>query len=210
MSELSKYRRDLDQWQGRSDILTELIDQSEMNWRVEKRTGREIEQAKEIVHRVTKEVQESVSLEISKLVTSTLAAVLEKEDRYTFRFQLILKKRGFDVEMWFEKDDNVYEITEVGGGIWDLASIALRVGLWTLLPAGIRTRGVIVLDEPFRFLSMKFQPYAGEMMRFMADELSLQIIVISHKPEIIDSANRIFHLTKPDGKVSKVTVEDNL
>jgi DNA repair exonuclease SbcCD ATPase subunit len=62
---------------------------------------------------------------------------------------------------------------------------------------------VIILDEPFRFLSKDLQPRAGEMMNKLCKSLGLQIICVTHSQEIIENSDRIFEVTIKDG-ISKI------
>jgi DNA repair exonuclease SbcCD ATPase subunit len=66
---------------------------------------------------------------------------------------------------------------------------------------------VIILDEPFRFLSKDLYPKAGEILKRLSEHLKLQILMVTHNEDIIESSHRVFTVTQ-DRKtgVSKVEV----
>jgi DNA repair exonuclease SbcCD ATPase subunit len=82
-----------------------------------------------------------------------------------------------------------------GGGPIDVASFALRLMYWTLN----KTRPIFVLDEPFKFVSVDLQPKCSEMLKMMPDKLGIQIVMISHLPEIIAAADKIFVVEQKAG-----------
>jgi DNA repair exonuclease SbcCD ATPase subunit len=91
-----------------------------------------------------------------------------------------------------------------GGGAVDIAAFGLRLSLWTLPEK--RTRGVIVLDEPFRFLSKDLHAKAGQAIKELSARLGLQFIIVTHENTLQESADKIFRVEKRRG-VSKVTEE---
>lgn len=79
-----------------------------------------------------------------------------------------------------------------------MASFALRCAFWSLK----KTRHTLVLDEPFKFLSRDLIPKAAEMVQMISKELNLQIIMVSHIPDFIDSADKVFVVSQTMGESS--------
>jgi DNA repair exonuclease SbcCD ATPase subunit len=88
-----------------------------------------------------------------------------------------------------------------GGGAKDIASIALRMAVWSIC----KTRALMILDEPCKFLSRGLQTKASEMLKMMSTELGIQIIMVSHVEEMITAADKVINVEKVDG-ISRVTV----
>jgi len=65
---------------------------------------------------------------------------------------------------------------------------------------------VIILDEPFRFLSKDLQPRAGEIMRELSHRLNIQFIMVTHAKEMIEISDRVFEVSQIDG-ISKVVTK---
>ena len=75
----------------------------------------------------------------------------------------------------------------VGGGVVDVAALALRIAVWGLVrPA---PRRVIIMDEPLRFLSEDRQESAARMLQLLAEKLELQIIMVTHEQMFISMAD---------------------
>ena len=89
-----------------------------------------------------------------------------------------------------------------GGGVVDLTAFALRISSY-ILERG--SDNVIIFDEPFRFVSRDLQERAGQILKTLSEKLKLQIILITHIPELVNIADKAFEVKKIDG-VSKVRV----
>ena len=66
---------------------------------------------------------------------------------------------------------------------------------------------MIVLDEPFRFVSRDLQVKAGQMVKELAERLDLQFIVVTHNKDLIEAADRVFEVSLKDGE-SRVVKEE--
>jgi DNA repair exonuclease SbcCD ATPase subunit len=90
-----------------------------------------------------------------------------------------------------------------GGGSVDVASFALRVAFMSM--ENPPSRKVLILDEPFRFVSPDLQHKCSEMIREISQRMGLQVIMISHAENIIDSADKVFEVVKV-GEISEVKI----
>jgi len=167
------------------------------------------EQAQAVIQKVAQLTQEELKYHVSELVTLALAAVFD--DPYEFEVSFEQRRSQTECDLWFVRDgERVDPLTASGGGAVDVACFALRVALWSL--KAHRTRPVLVLDEPLKFLKGDDLPEKGaRMIREISERLGIQIIMISHQVEQIEFADRVFHVTKK-GKskkkgVSSVTVK---
>ena len=126
--------------------------------------------------------------------------VEEEEPRETF----VMKRGKTEADLFFVRDGNRVTPLEASGyGMVDIASFALRVAMWSLQRP--RSRNVLVLDEPLKFLSRGYQSKASTMLKEISRKLGLQIIMVSHSQELIESADRVFGVSIKDG-VSGVSV----
>lgn len=157
-----------------------------------------LEKAREVLQIVAKQTQENLTFHISGLVTTALSSIFP--DPYEFVAEFVARRDKTECDLYFAKGEERFSpFSSCGGGPIDVASFALRLVAWSLN----RTVPVIVLDEPFKFLSVDLQPKASQMLKTLSSRLGLQIIMISHLPNVIDSADRIFVVDK-----GKVTQED--
>ena len=109
-----------------------------------------------------------------------------------------------DAELLFLSKSTGKEIdpmSSVGGGVVDITSFALRISAFAL-EQGIDN--VIILDEPFRFISKDLQSRAGDILKKLSQKLGIQIIMVTHIDNMIDIADRLFEVRKDSDGVSKV------
>lgn len=159
------------------------------------------EKAQVIIQQVAQITQEELKYHISELVTFALAAVFD--DPYEFEVEFVQKRNQIECDLWFVRDGNrIKPIDASGGGAVDVASFALRVCLWSL--RNNKTRNTLILDEPLRFLKGGDLPEKGmRMMKEISDKLNIQMLLISHIPDQIESADKVFNLKLKNG-VSRV------
>ena len=69
-----------------------------------------------------------------------------------------------------------------GGGVVDVAAFALRVSCLMLSQPPLRR--LLVLDEPFKFVSEGFRGRVRKMLETLADEMKLQIVMVTHIREL--------------------------
>lgn len=129
-----------------------------------------------------KTIQDRLTFYISSIVTKALKTVFS--DPYSF--QMAYKVRGGTKAQAIpilERDGEEYDpLKSCGGGVVDVVSFALRVSC-LLLTRPIPDR-ILILDEPFRFVSRDLQPRVREMLEILSDELKIQFIIVTHEDEI--------------------------
>ena len=74
-----------------------------------------------------------------------------------------------------------------------MASFALRVASWAM--QNPKSNNVLLLDEPFRYLSVNLLSKASAMLQQIAQKLGLQIIMVTHSPELVEMADAIFEVS---------------
>ncbi len=157
---------------------------------------KEIEISKEaqtIINAVSKATQEEFSYRITEPVSLALAAVYEN-DPYKMVAQFEIAGRGVsECSLGFERNGNIIAPKEAsGGGPIDIASYALRLGSWSLSKP--KTRGIFILDEPFKWVQRDKMELAGQMLKETSKKLGIQIIMISHIPELIECGDKIIEI----------------
>jgi len=157
--------------------------------------------AQAIIFDQAKKTQEQLEYHLSDIVSKAMSSVFENP--YELKLKFTGKGGKIAVEMYFTKNENIYGLKQgIGGGTRNIASLALRLSVWTLkMP---RTRPVIFLDEPLHFLKGENLPERGAtMIKEISKTIGLQIIMVSHDPDLIAGADKIFNIVKKK-KVSRV------
>jgi len=158
------------------------------------------QKARAIVQKVAEDCQKKIEFQISNLVSLALASVFP--DPYEFKVSFVQRRNRTECDLLFVKNDEECEpLTAAGGGVVDIASFALRVAIWSLK----KTRPTFILDEPAKFVSVDLQSKVSAMLKELSEKLKIQIIMVSHLPEIIWSADKIFRVENIKGE-SKITV----
>lgn len=149
------------------------------------------ETAKGIVLEVAKKTQEDIGKRVSELVDLALSAIFD--DPYKFGIEFVQRSDGSDANLWFVRGENkVHPLSASGGGVVDVAALALRFALWSLN----KSAPCFILDEPFRNLSADKHEQAGMLLKELSSRLGLQIIMVSHNPDVISGADRVFKVGK--------------
>lgn len=151
-------------------------------------------QAQLILQEAAKMTQENLQYRISTLVTLAMEAVFD--DPYSVQLCFEPQRGKTVANLFFEKEGNFVAPCEAsGGGAVDVGSLGLMFSLWTLQVP--KTRNLFVLDEPLKWLKGGDLPKKGaKMLSQISHRLGLQIIMVSHSPELIEHADRVFQVTK--------------
>jgi len=163
-----------------------------------------LEKAQAFLQQVAQDTQEQLKIHVEDIVQLALDAIFP--DQYLFEIQFSISYGKTTAELVFVSKKSGFSIDPMvasGGGVVDVCSFALRLACWTL------SRGVdrvIVLDEPFRFLSRDLQPRAGSLLKELSEKLGLQIILTTHLAPLIDSADKSFECSLDKNGVTRVRV----
>lgn len=139
------------------------------------------EEAQQIIQAVAETIQEQAHDRIAGVVSRCLALVFDTP--YEFRIIFERSRGRTEARLVFMRDGLAVDpITSSGGGVVDVAAFALRVSCLMLKrpPA----RRVLVLDEPFRFVSKEYRPRVAQMLERLSSELGIQIIMVTHIEEL--------------------------
>lgn len=123
------------------------------------------------------------------------------------RFQVTSDLRGKAVrtEFWLVEHGRPLSILDsTGGGIGDVVSFLLRVVMLCLTrPA---QRRVLVLDEPFKFVSSSHFQTLTALLRELSESLDVQFIMVTHKPELLEAATTVVRVSRT-GETSRADIE---
>ena len=161
-----------------------------------------LENAQVFLQKVAQQTQEHLRFQIEDIVNLALETCFPGE--YTFEILFEISRGKTNAELVFLDQKTGRQIDPMnasGGGVVDLTTFALRIACYALEH---NTDNVIVLDEPFRFLSRDLQERAGEILKTLSEKMNLQIIMVSHISEIINVADKVFEVKKGSDGVSKI------
>jgi len=197
MTDLNKLQEEIQRIRGRYDIAVSNAKRARSDIRKSKAEQRNTEKAKVIIQTVAQKTQEQLEYRISELVTLAMKSIFPEP--YEMHLDFVKKRDKTEAEITFSKDggEKINPMNASGGGVVDVAAFALRVTLWSL--QNPKSRNVIILDEPFRFLSTDLQPKAGELLKEISERLGIQFIIITHEEELVESADKVFTVRQKKG-----------
>lgn len=136
--------------------------------------------ALKIAQEGAEQIQQKAHEQISSIVNKCLETIFQNP--YEFKIKFSQKRNKTEADLTFIR--NGREIKDVGGGILDVTSFALR--LCSILFSQKTLRPVMLLDEPFKNVSRSkgYLDKIPEMMITLAEEFSVQFIQVTHVDEL--------------------------
>lgn len=200
MSNISSLRSRLDQLKGKKAHIEQSLQEAKEKLKTQMRGIKRHELALDTIRMAALATQQQLQYHISDVVSSALDTVFD--DPYEMVVEFVQRRNKTECDLFFKKGDLILDpLSASGCGAVDIASFALRVASWTMRKP--RSRNVIILDEPFKHLSVDLLPQAGELLKKICDEMNVQIIMVTHSDELVDSADKVFRIKQID-RTSKV------
>jgi len=197
MSRLSDLHTRLIKEQTHKEICVKRVDELAQKLCVVGKRNEYALQARVLMQQAAKETQSLLEHEISNIVTLAIQSVFDEPYEFIARFVERRNKTECDLLFLLEGQE-VDPMESSGGGLLDVASLALRIAFWNLN----RTSPVFILDEPLKWLSVDMHHKASAMFKMLSDKLGIQFIIVSHLEDLKESADRVFTVKK--GKIASV------
>lgn len=137
--------------------------------------------AQQIVQSIAQTIQQQVHQQIATVVTRCLTAVFDEP--YEFSIQFVQKRGKTEAQLQFTRDGLVLDdpLNEVGGGVIDVAALALRLAV--ILLSRPPRRRLLVLDEPWKNIrGEQNRTRTRQMLQRLAEELGIQFIINTDIP----------------------------
>lgn len=139
------------------------------------------DEAQQIVQAIAETIQEEAHDRIAGVVSRCLSAVFDEP--YTFKIQFERIRGRTEAKLLFVRDgQELNPIDSSGGGVVDVAAFALRVSC--LMLARPACRRVLIMDEPFRFVSAGYRGRVRAMVEGLQKDLGIQFIMVTHIEEL--------------------------
>jgi DNA repair exonuclease SbcCD ATPase subunit len=196
-------RQRLERQRGQKIQIEQTLEATQNELRDGKRSLRQHEQAREIIREVGIKTQEQLQFHISDITSLALDSVFN--DPYQLKVEFVQRRNKTECDLLFKKKDKstMKPIDSSGGGAVDVAAFALRIASWSMMHP--RTRPVIILDEPLRFLSADNQEKASVMIKELSQRLGLQFIIVTHEPILASYADKVFEVKIKNGRSKVIT-----
>jgi DNA repair exonuclease SbcCD ATPase subunit len=196
MQELDTIHSALQRKAGRRDQLTSELATTSTRLETLAQEQEDISRSLEIIQQVAKLTQSELEVHISELVTLALEAVFPNPYKMVLKFETRRNRSEADLLLQDENGNLLNPMDAVGGGVVDVAAFALRIALWSLKRP--RPQAVMVMDEPFRFLSADLQGKASLTLKEISSRLGIQFVIVTHE-ENLHAADKVFLVGIKDG-----------
>lgn len=186
---LSEIRNKVEQRKGKKAQIETDIKDLNVGINVNNKYLSDLEKAREIVKTVGLITQQNLEFHISDIASLALGSIFA--DPYKLVLDFVERRNKTECDILFERnEERMKPLNASGGGTVDVASFALRIASWSM--SNPRTRNVIILDEPMRFLSTDNQETASEMIKEISNKLGIQFIIITHEQTLAMAADKVF------------------
>jgi len=138
----------------------------------------QIAKAQEITQAVAQKIQQQAHDRIVGVVCKCLEMVFG--DVYQFNIHFERKRGRTEAKLVLMKDGHEIDdpMDEDSGGVVDVAAFALRLSCLVLAKPYLRR--LIVLDEPFKFVSAEYRDNVRMMLEGLAKDFKIQFIMVTH------------------------------
>jgi len=187
--QIKTLRSQLEQQKGQQLQIEKTITETNRAVKEKKRELQRHEKAREIIREVGIKTQQQLSFHISDITSLALEAVFVNP--YKLIVDFVQRRNKTECDLYFDRGGYRFDpLGASGGGAVDIASFALRIASWSMQRP--KSRNVIILDEPLRFLSANHQEQASQMIKEISEKLGIQFIIITHEPILASYADKVF------------------
>jgi len=176
------YRQKLDKKKARLDSLKETVRENRVAVADAEGHLSDAEECRTIIQGVGQRLQEMAHDRIAGVVSRCLEVVFDEP--YEFKIVFEKKRNQTEARLVFVRDGmEINPMDAAGGGVVDVAAFALRLACISLRRPLLRK--FVVLDEPFRFVSVQYRPRVRQMLEQLAEQMGMQILMVTHAPELV-------------------------
>lgn len=193
---ITDFEREVQRKRGEYDLIKRNLDSHKTNVASYKNLLESILEAQKVIQAVAIATQSKVVFRINDIVNKVIQAGFPE---YSFELSYEVHRNKSEAVMRFFCEGEPIEPTEDSGGVLDLATTGLRFALWSLS----RTTDTIILDEALKFVSADLRTRASEILSEICKSLNVQVIMVTHLEEVIESADKVVKIKKK-GRFSSV------
>lgn len=190
MQELDTIHSALQRKAGRRDQLASELAATSTRLETLTQEQEDISRSLEIIQCVAKLTQQELEVHISEIVSLAMEAVFPNPYRLVLKFESRRNRSEADLLFQDSEGNLLSPMEAAGGGVVDVAALALRIALFSLRRP--KPRPIMIMDEPLRFLSSDLQGRASNMLKELSEKLGIQFIIVTHEEALTDAAGKIF------------------
>lgn len=168
-----------------------------------KEAGEELAQAKQdvvnlnyliddVLLAISMKTEQDILAYMGSLVTAGVQDIFQEDWKVELRSTSAAQK---GLNIFLIKDGQEEQIPDaVGGGVSQVVSLLIRLIVVHLLKG--RIRQFVFLDEPLSHLADEYVGRAGDVLANTAQQLGIQIVMITHQRVLEDKADVVYTVNK--------------
>lgn len=167
---------------------------SEINKTIEEKDI--VDEAHYIVQLVAEKTQKRLEIGLSTLPSNALSYAYNEP--YIFKIKFVPRRGKTEADLIFEKNGKEFiPGKRTGYGPVDLAILGLRLVIFKMRRPVLRP--ILLLDEPFPSIDIDVQERVCQLIKDLAEENNIQIIMITHNENLKRAGDRIFEIKQING-----------
>ena len=131
----------------------------------------------------------------ASLVTEALSSIFERDIRFKIKLYSYRNEPAIDISV-IENDLEIDPQKSCGGGLNDIISFVIKIIFIHLK----KSSKIIILDEPLKFLSRDYIEQSSNFIRDVSKRMNMQIILVSHKPDLEISCDKLINIEKNENR----------
>jgi DNA repair ATPase RecN len=208
MSELAQVRQQYNKLAADYRAAAAVLENSKAQLEEAKDVGTALSATALLLKKIIREVQGEFKGEVDKVVTMAVRTLFDEN----YKFDLEIKTGGQGLQcrpvIWEHIEGQWREFSpkdDMGGSILDPIALALRTVLQQYDPEP--TRASMWLDEPMKNVGKgELLLRAGQLITEVSHGLNIQMIIITHEPELAEIADRAWRVVRQKTGRSAATV----
>lgn len=148
--------------------------------------------------RVTSDTVRQNSInKIEDLVSNAINKIFEFNPPLKFKMEIVMKSGSSSINFIIEDPKNGFSssiLDSYGGGVGDVVGVVLRLVILEFQVP--KNTAPVVFDEVGKFISSDHQRRFSEFLKDWANTFNRQIIMVTHRPEVIEYADKVFRIYK--------------
>src|SRR5574343_1529179 len=175
---LKQIQNRIDNLQSEYQIVKRQYKEEKQNLKQSKQHLTNIKEAQEIAQNVALEIERKTHSQISGVVSLCLSEIFGID--YRFQMEFVRKRNRTQAILNLLKNGNeVGNVLESdSGGVADICGFALRLS--ALMLSKPRKRKLLILDEPFKFVSIEYRSRLRALLEKLSEKFNVQIIMVTH------------------------------
>lgn len=143
---------------------------------------------------------------VETLITHGLQEIADEKLKFVIQYETKRNSIQAQYKLYDEVTKTYYDIiNSFGGGIADIVSILQRI----IFIYQFDTAKILVLDEAGKWISNDKQNRFGKFLRDVSHQLGIQIILITHKDNMVQEADSVIRVKKVgDSSIIEQTKEE--